>query len=139
MEKNGFSKSSFTDLNGWWAGLTKAVTGLINSLWRCFVILAMGLATLFLKAARMLYAFCIKYPLMAIALITLFWVLVWLFTLVDLSAKVKTYEFQRDSISYEMLRIEDAIKGDTIIIGATNSRTLKSYNAIKKQNKWKKD
>lgn len=139
MEKNGFSKSSFTDLNGWWAGLTKAVTGLVNSLWRCFVILAMGLAALFLKAARMLYAFCIKYPLMAIALITLFWVLVWLFTLVDLSAKVKTYEFQRDSISYEMLRIEDAIKGDTIIIGATNSRTLKSYNAIKKQNKWKKD
>lgn len=42
------------------------------------------------------------------------------------SIKAKTYEMQRDSISYEMMKIQDALGGDTIIVSKSIKRENKN-------------
>lgn len=126
------NKALFTDLKGWWAMLGKCLVGLGNGLiWLC-VIIATGIVALFTNVGEFLYKFCIKYPIVALTIVNAFWVIFYAATFVEISTRAKTYEYQRDSIGYEMLRIEQAIKGDTIIIGAANERTLKLYNAVKR-------
>lgn len=52
---------------------------------------------------------------LAITSVTLFILLIGTYT--NMKHKVKNAELERDSISYELSKIEQAFKGDTIIIG----------------------
>lgn len=126
------NKALFTDLKGWWAMFGKCLVGLWNGLIWLLVIIVTGIFALFANVGEFLYKYCIKYPIVALTIVNAFWVIFYAATFVDISSRAKTYEYQRDSIGYEMLRIEQAIKGDTIIIGAANERTLKLYNAVKR-------
>lgn len=126
------NKALFTDLKGWWAMLGKCLVGLANGLIRLCVIIFTGVVALNINVFKRLYNFCTAYPIIALVIVNAYWIIMYTYAFVNLSARAKTYEYQRDSIGYEMLRIEQAIKGDTIIIGAANERTLKLYNTVKR-------
>lgn len=109
-------KYLFESWKAWKDYFVQALCNVAKGLARMAYSVIMGLVSLlcasFLSFARAVR----KYPVPSLIILCIVLLIAWLCTYVNLKSIAKTYEYQRDSIGYEMLRIRDTLGSDTIII-----------------------
>ena len=99
--------------------MEKAVVGFANGFISILYAIFGGIATLLYNAFMAFKAFVVKYPVHSLATLCVILSVVLMFNYISFRVKVKTAEAQRDSIGYELYKIEQALGGDTIIIGGS--------------------
>lgn len=117
MKINDFKTFLFPSWCDWYAYTKKAVKSFVYSLVSILYAIVSGLGMLIYNAYASLKKLVLKYPVYALGILCIVLAVLLLFNYVHFSAKVKNCEYQRDSISYQLLKIEQAFGGDTIIIG----------------------
>ena len=126
MKKNDSKRILFADWISWRAYTEKAVVGFAKGFVLILYAIIAGVATLLYKSFVAIARVVMKYPVYTLTLLCLAMFVLLVLNYVRFSVVVKTAEAQRDSISYEIMKIEQAMGGDTIIIG---SKTLRGHGA----------
>lgn len=117
MEKNDSKRILFEDWNSWRAYTEKAVVGFVKGFISVLYAIFVGLATIIYKIFMLIKRFVVKYPIHSLAALCAIMFILMMFNYIRFSVKAKYAEQQRDSIGYELYKIEQALGGDTIIIG----------------------
>lgn len=99
--------------------MKKAVTSLAKGFVSFVCGITIGLVTLIFNAFMAIRKLVLKHPVCFLVILCAVLAFLLLFNYVRLSAKVKACEIQRDSIGYQLSKIEQAFFGDTIIIKGT--------------------
>jgi len=122
MSNIGSERFLFDNLNSWLQYTKNAVRTLINGVLSVLVAIFAGLATALYKLCVFLAKIIRMRPLLSVALIATAMTIFWLMVSVSLKVKSKTYEHQRDSLAYELLKHKQSgvcgsvIAHDTIYI-----------------------
>lgn len=116
MEKNDSKTLFFPTWDSWRAYIEKAVIGFAKGFISILYAIVIGLATLIYNACVALKKLVLKYPVCSLSILCVVLAFLLLFNYVRFSAKMKACEIERDSISYQLSKIEQAFSGDTIII-----------------------
>ena len=117
MENNESKRILFADWCSWRAYMEKAVVDFAKGFVSILYAILVGIATIIYKVSVFIKRLVLKYPVYSLALLCTVIAFCWFMTFVRLTHKTRTYEAQRDSIGYEKMKIEQALDGDTIIIG----------------------
>lgn len=130
MGKIDFKHALFYGLGDWLSYAKKAVTRFAIGLLMIVYAVIMGVVTIFYNVFLIAKRFVLKYPVHVLSFLCVTLCVLLLFNFVSYSKRIKTYEYQRDSIGYELQKIEQALGGDTIIIGVKN-KTVNPYDTAK--------
>lgn len=116
----------FDGWHNWLSYTEKAIVGLVKCLISLVRAILFGLISLLVYLFKQIKRFVSAYIVLTLSLLCAFlWVMA-VFLFVNLSAKVKTCQMERDSVAYEKMKLEEAFVGDTIIIRGYNTRKEKT-------------
>lgn len=118
MKENLFKRVLFGGWNSWLSYARNDVTRLFKAIFGLFYAVVFGLVSLVYHGIMGFVRLCKRYPVFFLTLLAIVLFMLWLVTYMNLSMRAKTFEHQRDSIGYEMMKIEQAFNGDTIIVCA---------------------
>lgn len=116
MENNGSKTFLFPTWDSWRVYTEKAVIGFAKCLISILYSIIIGLVTLLYNAFVAIKKIVFKYPVYSLGILCAILFVLLMVNYARFSAKVKTCEIQRDSIGYELYKIEQALGGDTIIV-----------------------
>ena len=134
MKNNDSKRFLFADWNSWRVYKEKAVVGFAKGFISILYAIFVGIATLLYNAFMAFKAFVVKYPVHSLAALCVILSVVLMFNYIRFSVKAKTAEAQRDSIGYELYKIEQALGGDTIIIGGKTKKQNYQKTKQKEEN-----
>ena len=118
MEINDFKRILFGGWHSWLSYTKNAFIWLLKAVFGILYAVVFGLVSLMYYGVVGFLRLCKRHPVPFLVALAIFLFLFWLVTYMNLSMRAKTYEHQRDSIGYEMMKIEQAFNGDTIIVCA---------------------
>lgn len=134
MEKKDSKARFFPTWDNWLDCLKKSVLGFVKGFVWTFYTILVGIAMLFYNAFLFIKKVVLKFPIHALSVLCVTAFVLLIFNYVSLKTKIKTCEAQRDSIGYELYKIEKAFGGDTIIIGGRN-KILNNVNVADVESK----
>lgn len=118
MKENLFKRVLFSGWDSWLSYARNDVTRLFKAIFGLFYAIVFGLMSLVYHGIMGFVRLYRRYPVFFLTLLAIVLFMLWLVTYMNLSMRAKTFEHQRDSIGYEMMKIEQAFNGDTIIVCA---------------------
>ena len=117
--KIDFKRVLFTSLGGWLSFTRKASTGLLNGLLGVVFAIVAAIVSIAYKIWTVFVSLVHARPLLSLAFVSTFLIWVWLMVYIGKCAEAKTYEYQRDSLAYELSKLTQAYtpKDSVIIVG----------------------
>ena len=113
-----FKRVLFTSLGGWLSFTRKATMGLLNGLLGVVFAIVAAIVSIAYKLWTLFVSLVHARPLLSVAMVSIVIMTAWLMAYVGKCAEAKTYEHQRDSLSYELSKMMQAYtpKDSTIVI-----------------------
>ena len=114
----GSKRFLFDNLSGWLRYTKNAVRTLANGVLSVLASIFVGIATILYKLGVFLAKLIRMRPLLSVAVVATILTIFWLMVSISIKVKSKTYEHQRDSLAYELIKYEQACtpKDSAIII-----------------------
>lgn len=119
----------FATWDDWRSYSEKAVRSVVMGVLRVIFALVMGLVSLGFAIYKRIAGFVKRHVVFSLLVLLFVVIVCWVFTFVKMSVNSKAYEVQRDSLSYELMKVQSALNGDTLVISTT--RLKQNY-----QNHW---
>lgn len=129
MEKgsNGFLFDGWHD---WSSYIGNALVGVVKGISRVIYAIIMGIVTLLVYAYKQIKRFVMAYPVPVLSFLCVVLVFFAFFIFVNYKAKLKACQMERDSISYEKMKLEQAFVGDTIVIRGYSTHRMEKAQII---------
>lgn len=122
-----FKRIVFNDLDSWLSCIRKAAKWLLKGFFRLFYAIFGGIVTIVYR----IYCFLVKKirqrPLLSVALVFIFMNFVAIAAIMNVKVQAKTYEHERDSLSYELSKYTQAYAKDTCTIITNDSTYVYIY------------
>lgn len=134
----GSKRFLFDNLGGWSEYTKNAVRTLLNGVLGVLASIFVGIATMLYKLGVFLAKLIRMRPLLSVAVVATILTIFWVMVSVRLKVKSKTFEHQRDSLAYELMKYKQAYTPtDSFVIIRDsayiycNEATAGMYNIIK--------
>ena len=125
--ENGYSGFLFDGWHDWSSYIVNALVGVVKCISRVLYAIIIGIVTLLVYAYKQIKRFVMAYTVPVLSFLCVVLLLCVLFLFANYSSKLKTCQMERDSVSYEKMKLEQAFVGDTIVI--RGYRTHRMANA----------
>ena len=107
----------FKSWGTWKASASSSIRSFVRSYVKIMYCIVFGIISVLYAGCKGAISLIKDFPSHFLGLLCVILSVACLFTYVNMAHRVKFYEIQRDSISYEIYKIEQALKGDTIVVG----------------------
>lgn len=121
-------KYLFLSFGSWQKYIKDAAIEFLTGIARIVYAILMGIVSVLYILIKLIVKWIRNNPVYSLSALSIVLAVSLVLVYVNGSVKAKTYEMQRDSISYEMLKIQEAFVGDTIIVGRSIKRENKILN-----------
>ena len=119
-------KYLFLSFGSWQKYIKDAAIEFLTGIVRIVYAILMGIVSVLYILIKLIAKWIRNNPVYSLSALSIVLAVSLVLVYVNGSVKAKTYEMQRDSISYEMMKIQDAFGGDTIIVGKSIKRENKN-------------
>ena len=119
-------KYLFLSFGSWQKYIKDAAIEFLTGIVRIIYAILMGIVSVLYILIKLIVKWIRNNPVYSLSALSIVLAVSLVLVYVNGSVKAKTYEMQRDSISYEMMKIQDAFGGDTIIVGKSIKRENKN-------------
>ena len=119
-------KYLFLSFGSWQKYIKDAAIEFLTGIVRIIYAILMGIVSVLYILIKLIVKWIRNNPVYSLSALSIVLAVSLILVYVNGSVKAKTYEMQRDSISYEMMKIQDAFGGDTIIVGKSIKRENKN-------------
>ena len=116
MDKNDSKRILFVGWHDWLSYTENAVYGLVIGLFSLMYAIFIGVVSVIYNVLLSIRRFVLKHKVFSLSLLCVVLSFCWFFTFVSMTNKIRICESQRDSVGYELIKLEQAFEGDTIII-----------------------
>jgi len=119
-------KFLFLSWGSWQKYIKEAAIEFLTGIARIVYAILMGIVSVLYILIKLIIKWIKNNPIYSLSALSIVLAVSLILVYVNGSVKAKTYEMQRDSIRYEMMKIQDAFGGDTIIVGKSIKRENKN-------------
>lgn len=114
----------FQNWKDWRDFCEKSFVTLAKGLARVVITIVFGIISLLIAAYKVVAKFVRNNAVLSLSVLCFVVIIGWLASYIGMQAEIKTAEYKRDSLSYQMQRVQDALEGDTIIVSGIRKKTV---------------